>query len=76
MSIHPLAGKPAPADVLIDVDRLERAYYEGKPDPAHPQELVNFGTSGHRGSPLDRTLTEAHVLAISQAILRVPRAEK
>ena len=68
MSIHPLAGKPAPADVLIDVDRLERAYYEGKPDPAHPQELVNFGTSGHRGSPLDRTLTEAHVLAISQAI--------
>ena len=68
MATHPLAGKPAPADVLIDVDRLKRAYYEGKPDPAHPQELVNFGTSGHRGSPLDRTLTEAHVLAISQAI--------
>jgi len=68
MSIHPLAGKLAPADVLIDVDRLENAYYEGKPDPNNPQELVSFGTSGHRGSPLDRTLTEAHVLAISQAI--------
>jgi len=68
MATHPLAGKPAPGDVLIDVDRLERAYYEGKPDPNNFQELVSFGTSGHRGSPLDRTLTEAHVLAISQAI--------
>jgi phosphoglucomutase len=68
MATHPLAGKPAPGDVLIDVDRLERAYYEGKPDPNNSQELVSFGTSGHRGSPLDRTLTEAHVLAISQAI--------
>ena len=68
MGTHPLAGKPAPADILIDVDRLEKAYYESKPDPNSPQELVSFGTSGHRGSPLDRTLTEAHVLAISQAI--------
>src|SRR5689334_20754579 len=68
MGTHPLAGKPAPADILIDVDRLEKAYYEGRPDPNNPQELVSFGTSGHRGSPLDRTLTEAHVLAISQAI--------
>jgi phosphoglucomutase len=68
MATHPLAGKPAPADILIDVPRLEKAYYEGRPDPANPLELVSFGTSGHRGSPLDRTLTEAHILAISQAI--------
>lgn len=68
MGTHPLAGKPAPADILIDVGQLEKAYYEGKPDPNNPQQLVSFGTSGHRGSPLDRTLTEVHVLAISQAI--------
>ncbi len=68
MATHPLAGKPAPADVLIDVDRLVEAYYDGKPDPDNPQQLVSFGTSGHRGSPLDCTFTEAHVLAISQAI--------
>ena len=68
MAIHPLAGKPAPADILIDVDRLEKAYYERKPDPENPQQLVSFGTSGHRGSPLDNTLNEAHILAITQAI--------
>ncbi|HSK29910.1 MAG TPA: phosphoglucomutase, alpha-D-glucose phosphate-specific, partial [Candidatus Limnocylindria bacterium] len=68
MAIHPLAGKPAPADSLIDVEQLERAYYERKPDPGNPQQLVSFGTSGHRGSPLDATLNEAHILAITQAI--------
>src|ERR1051325_5170434 len=68
MAIHPLAGKSAPADVLIDVSKLEKAYYENRPDPDNPQQLVSFGTSGHRGSPLDHTLTEAHILAISQAI--------
>ncbi len=68
MAIHPLAGKPAPADILIDLDRLEKAYYERKPDPENPQQLVSFGTSGHRGSPLDSTLNEAHILAITQAI--------
>ena len=68
MAIHPLAGKPAPADILIDVDRLEKAYYERKPDPENPQQSVSFGTSGHRGSPLDNTLNEAHILAITQAI--------
>jgi len=68
MAIHPLAGKPAPADILIDLDRLEKAYYERKPDPENPQQLVSFGTSGHRGSPLDATFNEAHVLAITQAI--------
>src|SRR5919108_2342577 len=68
MAIHPLAGKPAPIEILIDVAALEKAYYQAKPDPANPQQLVSFGTSGHRGSPLDATLNEAHILAISQAI--------
>ena len=60
MKIHPLAGKPAPAELLVDVGELERGYY----DP----QLVSFGTSGHRGSPLNATFTEAHILAITQAI--------
>ena len=60
MNIHHLAGKPAPTDLLIDVSELERSYY----DP----QLVSFGTSGHRGSPLNATFTEAHILAITQAI--------
>jgi phosphoglucomutase len=68
MAIHPLAGKPAPTDILIDVNEIEKAYYEGQPDADNPQQLVSFGTSGHRGSPLDRTLNEAHILAITQAI--------
>jgi phosphoglucomutase len=68
MAIHPLAGKPAPADILIDVSEVEKAYYERRPDIDNPQQLVSFGTSGHRGSPLDGTLNEAHILAITQAI--------
>ncbi len=68
MAIHPLAGKPAPADILIDVEKLEKAYYQRRPDVDNPQQLVSFGTSGHRGSPLDGTLNEAHILAITQAI--------
>jgi phosphoglucomutase len=68
MAVHPLAGKPAPADVLIDVDEVVGAYYERKPNVEDPQQLVSFGTSGHRGSSLDGTLNEAHILAITQAI--------
>ncbi|HXF76596.1 MAG TPA: phosphoglucomutase, alpha-D-glucose phosphate-specific, partial [Methylomirabilota bacterium] len=68
MAIHPLAGKPAPADVLIDVGEIEKAYYERKPDPDNPAQLVSFGTSGHRGSPLEQSFNEAHILAITQAI--------
>src|SRR5688500_12075618 len=68
MTIHPLAGKPAPDDVLIDVEKLTKAYYERKPNVDDPQQLVSFGTSGHRGSPLEGTLNEAHILAITQAI--------
>lgn len=68
MSIHPLAGKPAPRDLLIDVGELEKAYYERVPDAGNPAQRVSFGTSGHRGSPLERSFTEAHVLAMTQAI--------
>ncbi len=68
MNAHPLAGKPAPAELLINVSRLERDYYERQPDPAQAQQLVSFGTSGHRGTPFEGTFTEAHVLAIVQAV--------
>lgn len=68
MAIHPLAGKPAPAEFLIDVAALEKAYYERDPNVDDPAQLVSFGTSGHRGSPLSASLNEAHILAITQAI--------
>src|SRR4051794_1589679 len=68
MAIHPLAGKPAPADLLIDVVALEREYHERQPDVGDKRQLVSFGTSGHRGTPGDGTFTEAHILAITQAI--------
>jgi len=68
MAISPLAGKPAPNNLLVDLDRLERDYYERQPDVANPNQLVSFGTSGHRGTSLDGTFTEAHILAITQAI--------
>jgi phosphoglucomutase len=66
--LHPLAGRPAPAELLVDVTRLERLYYDGRPDPDNPAQRVSFGTSGHRGTPLDGSFTESHILAISQAI--------
>jgi phosphoglucomutase len=68
MAISPLAGKPAPKTMLVDLTRLEREYYERRPDPADPNQLVSFGTSGHRGSSFRSTFTEAHILAITQAI--------
>jgi phosphoglucomutase len=68
MSTHPLAGQPAPAELLIDVGKLERAYYERRPDLGDPTQLVSFGTSGHRGSPFNGSFTEAHILAMTQAI--------
>ena len=68
MAISPLAGKPAPPEMLVDVARLEAAYYAEVPDPAVPGERVTFGTSGHRGSAFKRSFNEAHVLAITQAI--------
>ena len=68
MSRNPLAGKPAPKELLIDVSRLETAFYETKPDSSDPNQLVSFGTSGHRGTSLNGTFTESHILAIAQAI--------
>src|ERR1700689_1529766 len=68
MAISPLAGKPAPKEMLVDLARLERDYYERRPDLSDPNQLVSFGTSGHRGSSLRGTFTESHILAITQAI--------
>jgi phosphoglucomutase len=68
MAISPLAGKPAPKEMLVDLSRLEREYFERKPDLADPAQRVSFGTSGHRGSPLHGSFTEMHILAITQAI--------
>ena len=75
MTISPLAGKPAPKEMLIDVARLEKEYFERHPDLHDPNQLVSFGTSGHRGSPLHGTFTEAHILAITQAICDYRRAQ-
>ncbi len=73
--ISPLAGLPAPKSLLVDVAQLERCYYERKPDVSDPQQLVSFGTSGHRGSSLNGTFTEAHILAITQAICEYRRTQ-
>ncbi|MFO0692098.1 MAG: phosphoglucomutase (alpha-D-glucose-1,6-bisphosphate-dependent) [Polyangiales bacterium] len=65
---HPLAGKPAPRSLLVNVPALVAAYYTRSPDPGNPTERVAFGTSGHRGSSFDGTFNEAHILATTQAI--------
>src|SRR6478736_4411944 len=75
MSRDPLAGKPAPKELLIDVGRLEAAFYEAKPDPGDSNQLVSFGTSGHRGTSLNATFTESHILAITQAICEYRRTQ-
>jgi phosphoglucomutase len=66
--LSPLAGKPAPKEMLIDAAKIEREYFERRPDLSDPDQMVSFGTSGHRGSPLHGSFTEAHILAITQAI--------
>ena len=76
MSIHPLAGRPAPPEILIDVPGLERAYFERKPDADNPNQRVSFGTSGHRGTPLEGSFNEAHILAITQAICDYRQSKK
>src|SRR3954468_22600152 len=73
MAFSPLAGKPAPPAILIDVPRLITAYYTDVPDPSIPAQRVVFGTSGHRGSALQQSFNEWHVLAISQGICRYRR---
>jgi phosphoglucomutase len=65
---HPLAGRPAPTDVLVDVEKLKAEYYARTPDANDPAQRVSFGTSGHRGTSLRGTFNEAHVLAITHAI--------
>src|SRR5271165_1465760 len=75
MAISPLAGKPAPKDMLIDPAQIEREYHERRPDLSDPNQLVSFGTSGHRGTPLNGTFTEAHILAITQAICEYRRSQ-
>src|SRR2546428_345912 len=72
---HPLAGKPAPRDVLVDVETPQNLYHEGTPAPADPQQRVAFGTSGHRGSSLKRAFNEAHILAVTQAVCEYRKAQ-
>jgi phosphoglucomutase len=76
MPISPLAGKPAPKNLLIDVSKLEREYHERKPDVNNPEQRVAFGTSGHRGTPGNSTFTEAHIFAITQAICEYRAIQK
>jgi phosphoglucomutase len=75
MSIHPLAGQPAPIEYLVNVPRLVSAYYTQRVDPNNPAHRVAFGTSGHRGSSLQNTFNEDHILAISQAISEYRKKE-
>lgn len=73
--MHTNAGRPATPEQLIDPGKLIQAYHTGQPDPSHPAERVTFGTSGHRGTPLDNSFTEAHILAITQAICEFRKSE-
>lgn len=75
MTLHPLAGKPAPHSILVNIPRLVSGYYAIQPDPQNPAQRVAFGTSGHRGSSLAGTFNEAHILAVSQAVAEY-RAEQ
>src|SRR5437867_9165814 len=75
MAISSLAGKPALRELLVDLGRLEREYYAHEPDVGNPAERVSFGTSGHRGSSLRGSFTEAHILAITQAICDYRRSQ-
>ena len=74
-AISPLAGKPAPKAMLVDLARLEREYFQRHPDVGNPNQMVSFGTSGHRGTSLRGTFTEAHILAITQAICDYRRSK-
>jgi len=76
MSLHPLAGKPAPHELLVNIPRLISAYYTQKPDLSDPAQLVAFGTSGHRGSSLRGSFNEDHILAVCQAICEHRLAQK
>jgi phosphoglucomutase len=75
VAISPLAGKPAPKEMLVDLVRLEREYHQRQPDVGNPNQMVSFGTSGHRGTSLRGTFTEAHILAITQALCDYRRSK-
>jgi phosphoglucomutase len=68
MPLHPLAGKPAPREILVNIPRLITAYFREHPDGEHPDQRVGFGTSGHRGSSFKKSFNEDHILAVTQAI--------
>jgi phosphoglucomutase len=75
MTVHELAGKPPPRSLLVNIPRLVSAYYTHKPDISDPSQRVGFGTSGHRGTPLNNSFNEDHILAISQAICEYRQAK-
>ncbi|MGD0887095.1 MAG: hypothetical protein ABSA46_19810 [Thermodesulfovibrionales bacterium] len=68
MAIAPLIGKPAEPSIPNTVPRMVSVYYTGQPDPSVAEQRIAFGTSGHRGSPIENAFDEAHILAITQAI--------
>ncbi len=76
MTVHPLAGKPAPASMLVNIPRLIAAYYTLRPDPSVATHRVSFGTSGHRGSSFRNSFNESHILAITQAICNYRKARR
>ncbi len=75
MALSPLAGRPAPPEMRIDLAALEQAYHSRRPDPEDPAQRVSFGTSGHRGTPLAGSFTERHILCIAQAICDYRRGQ-
>ena len=76
MAIHPLAGKPAPRSLLVNVPRLVTAYYAYRPDPDDPLQRVAFGTSGHRGSSLRQSFNESSDVNIAAAIIAAAEASR
>ena len=76
MTVHPRAGKPAEPSMLVNVPRLMTAYYTTRPDPTDRAQRVAFGTSGHRGSALEGSFNEAHILAVTQAICTYRQQER
>src|ERR1700722_11497036 len=74
--VSPLAGQPAPKAMLVDVAQLEREYFERPPDLSDPNQMVSFGTNGHRGPPQRGSFTEAHILAVTQAICDYRQAQR
>ncbi len=76
MSLHELAGKPAPRSLLVNIPQLVSAYYTGRPETSDPFQRVAFGTSGHRGSAFKNSFNEAHILATTQAICEYRKTNK